>query len=256
MTWCAELKIISGNEDVIGSVLANVGYKFVEDKHQDSGKWLLEHPKYSEVSSSKEVYTDAIEIIEKFNKTAQIEKEDSRLEFVSVRYESSSGIMKRHFFAELSTCVLGGAQLRGEGRIIRNSHLSEDEIIRRIKEAEELEKKKKEATLIRRMSSALTKPAVLYVMELLSISDPSMTELGHIIELIVEDCDGDLTEFTTKAEQSRFERSINHPSVMGLKARHAVSKNQLPPKPMNENEAKSFAHRVGQEWLRKQNNKY
>ena len=73
--------------------------------------------------------------------------------------------------------------------------------------------------------------------------------LGHIIDIVQDACQGDLNAFASKNKITQFNRSINHPKVMGLKARHAISQEQPPPKPMSFEEACLFAKGIGRAWI-------
>jgi hypothetical protein len=86
-------------------------------------------------------------------------------------------------------------------------------------------------------------------MELLAISSPTAAELGHICDLIQDAQRGDLTGLTSDAQRIRFERSINHPAVLGLRARHAVSYEQPPQNPMTLDEATQFVRSLADKWL-------
>lgn len=68
-------------------------------------------------------------------------------------------------------------------------------------------------------------------------------------DLIQNDADGDLVRFASEAQFTRFNRSINHPDVLGLKARHAVSNVESPPDSMSMIEATQFIIDVAEKWI-------
>jgi hypothetical protein len=49
--------------------------------------------------------------------------------------------------------------------------------------------------------------------------------------------DGDLSDIATGKQLTRFNRSNNHPDILGLKARHAVANDDPPPDPLDIGEA-------------------
>ena len=254
MTWDVEVPGLSGDTGIIRAALTCAGYELIEENPENSNLWILHHPKYAFFESAGEVHADATELAGRLRDIARLEGETFDFQVGAIRKKSSDGSTIKNVFASLSACIK--VSVKGEGRVIPNPNISEEERLSRAAEAAQREAEVRRAALIGRMSAALTKPAVLHVMELLAIQEPSATELGHIIDLVTDDCGGDIAGYTTKPELSRFHRSINHPSVMGLKARHAVSYQEPPPKPMTESQAKSFAQRIGREWLKhyEQNN--
>ena len=86
-------------------------------------------------------------------------------------------------------------------------------------------------------------------MKLLKIPEPTTTELGHIVDLVQNECRGSMGKYATRNQLRRFSHSINHPDVFGLKARHAVSAEESPPNPMGYAEAREFARSIGALWL-------
>ena len=103
---------------------------------------------------------------------------------------------------------------------------------------------------MRRVALVLREPIALRVMQLLKAEKPSGTELGHIIDLVRDACGGDLKQLANDVEVNRFCRSINHPAAFGMRARHAISRHEAPPNPMDVGEVVAFARKVASEWLR------
>jgi hypothetical protein len=74
--------------------------------------------------------------------------------------------------------------------------------------------------------------------------------MGLIAEVLEENTRGNLASLgSSKKQWERFDRSINHPSVFGDKARHGKSRVAPPPKPMSEEEAQSFIRAAAVAWL-------
>lgn len=139
--------------------------------------------------------------------------------------------------------------MKAEWREMTKPALSAEALKKRAEEAAAQEAEQRNA-LVALIGAALENPTVLKVMELLSIKEPSPTELGHIFDLVKGACPKkDLSPFANDAQINRFGHSINHPEVFGLTARHAVSRQQPPADPMTYDEARLFARRVGESWL-------
>jgi hypothetical protein len=75
--------------------------------------------------------------------------------------------------------------------------------------------------------------------------------MGHIADLIQDDIGGAMRDLVSGNQLTRFYRSINHPDVFGEQARHIVSKEEPPPKPMNIHEARKFVHGLVELYLEK-----
>ena len=98
------------------------------------------------------------------------------------------------------------------------------------------------------VKAAVASDLVLTVMRLLG-GEPGTLELGHVHELLLDDMDGDLSVFATAKQLTRFNRSINHPDVLGLKARHAITNEEPPPDPMDMGEATRFIESIAEKWI-------
>lgn len=99
-----------------------------------------------------------------------------------------------------------------------------------------------------RVVSAVRDDRALTIQQLLQ-EELTPQILGHIVDIIQDDMNGDLSGLMSRNQQSRFYRSINHPEVFGQKARHIVSSHEPPPHPMNLAEASTFVRDVAEKWL-------
>ena len=99
-----------------------------------------------------------------------------------------------------------------------------------------------------RVIPALDDDNVITVMKMLN-SDLNPAAMGNIISLIQDNMNGDVSSIVTKAQLTRFERSINHPEVYAERARHIVSNQEAPPLPMHQKEAEIFVKNMVNEWL-------
>ncbi len=246
MTWISELSGVSGDGEVVRVALTRNGYEIYEDS-EDASTWLVQHPKYNQFASASEVHEDTKSIISQLVQMAELEGIELSASAGSVRRVNPDGTTNKNIFVTIYSCIR--LETRVKATIIYNSEISEEERLRRQAGAEEHEAARKRAAAISRVSAAINNPTVIQISKLVRTSDLTMTEAGHIIDIVKDDLNGDLSALTTKAELKRFERSINHPEVMGLAARHAVTNEQPPPRPMTEEAARSYAKRIGREWL-------
>jgi hypothetical protein len=132
----------------------------------------------------------------------------------------------------------------------RGLSLSEAER-KRIEEAEkEAAYQKKRRKAISRFVSAFIDERALQVQRLLQ-GDLNPQTMGHIADLIQDDIGGAMRDLVASHQLTRFYRSINHPDVFGEQARHIISKEEPPPKPMNIHEARKFIHGLVELYLEK-----
>jgi hypothetical protein len=75
------------------------------------------------------------------------------------------------------------------------------------------------------------------------------TTIYHIYELIRADQGSALKELASSNQLDRLTRSVNHPDVHGHAARHIVSENEPPSKPMRIDEARSFIRELAYRWF-------
>ena len=139
----------------------------------------------------------------------------------------------------------GAASLSIAGHVATIAHGSAELTPEERAEIQRLARAARAAELVR---AALASELVLTVMRLLD-GEPGTLELAHIHDLIQDDMNGDLSGFASEAEFTRFNRSINHPEVLGLEARHAVTNVEPPRDPMDIGEATRFITSVAQKWI-------
>ena len=247
MNWRVEIPRIYGDEQMLRSVLEGSGYELIWERSANSDSWLLKHSKYDLFDTANPIHDDAIDLATKLKVLSRLEGEEIGLEIGDVLKMNEGGSPSKYLFAS----IVENLTLTGHvgAVLIRNPNISDEERSRLAEEVARQEAARKRAAKVARMRAALQKPSVLQVQELLAITEPSSTELGHIVDLIKDDYSGDLSRFSSNSELTRFYRSINHPSVLGLRARHVVTKKDPPPRPMQESEARSFAQGIGQRWL-------
>jgi hypothetical protein len=171
------------------------------------------------------------------------------IQFGPVRLHHPNGSTNRHIFAELHA-VIGNASLVATATVTRNPALSDEEHKKLLEEAAARAEEQRRNALVRRATAALQHPRVLEVMKLMSIPEPTTTELGHIVDLVQDACGGNIDRYASAKQLRRFKYSINDPTVFGLGARHAVAKTEPPAQPMNIEEARAFARGIGAAWLK------
>jgi hypothetical protein len=224
MDWEIEIIKITGEEDCTREVLQRCGYEFRKRENEQIMTEWLHHSKYKIFTSCGEVDFDSQKIVSRLREILRLNVANLGIEFGVIKQlinDSSTQqyiILRPFAMTAISTCTV-------EVEIIKNPNIS-DEQRQASQRKFDQQMKTKEVNLA---VAAMTKPSIIKIMKLISVPRPSVTQLGHIVDLIVEDCNGDITEFASKNEKERFYRSINHPQVMGLESRHAVSKQEPPP---------------------------
>ena len=244
MTWFIEILAIAGDESIVQDVLQHAGYKISETNEENRRVKLLSHPKYESFQAANDIHLDSMSIERKLREFSRLESIKLGIQFGPVRSKNLHGSIHLYIFSNVSQ----KDGVKGEWREMPKPALSAEARKKRAEEAAAQETEQRNA-LVALLGAALENPTVLKVMELLNIEEPSLTDLGNIVELVQDACHGDVRRFASKAEITRFKRSINHPEVFGLTARHAVSSESPPPDPMTYDQARLFARRVGESWL-------
>lgn len=208
---------------------------------------VLRHAKYQGCGEASKVNADAQHLASRLARFSDVEGASLGISFGPVQHVDTDGSTSKHIFVQL-TSVLSVA-CTGTVTIIRDPAVSEEEHVRLAAEAAARAAEFRRQTMVRRGQAAMKDARVLDLMELVKVEKLSPTQMGHIVDLVRDLCAGKLDTFAGGSEIKRFERSINHPGVMGLDSRHAVTSHQPPPKPMTLGEAGEFARRIGAEWL-------
>ena len=92
---------------------------------------------------------------------------------------------------------------------------------------------------------------VVNVLQLLAgeLTPFTMSHLGEIIENDMGKGRNNLVPGASVNRWKRFDRSMNHPTVYGLQARHPVSNDEPPSNPMYRDEAEHFIRLIAERWL-------
>lgn len=237
-----------GDRALVLEIIAAAGYAVTTVSEDPEGGWRLTHAKYSSAANVGDIHSDATELAETLAHIARLENLELGMDIGPVIYRLTDGTEKKHHYVAVNDCALVLDTF--SATVTVSSQLSQDEQERRAKEAARKAAEEKRRALIARMGAAVKNPTIVHVMELLQISNPDPTELGHIVDIVKDACSGDLGKFCSARDQRRFYHSINHPSIMGLKARHAVTNNEPPSNPMDLDDAKAFASGIARAWIR------
>jgi hypothetical protein len=243
MRWTVEIHSV-GDEEALRRVLELGGGKLI---HADARAFWL--PDFETCESADTVWAAASRFRERLCRFGELDAElQVRLVLGPVCEHLGDGSVRRHHFLTAETGVY---TLTGFGTTLthRTASISEDERQEALQRAEERARRERREKAVKLAAAAAVDERVLQVMELLQVPDPTGTQLGHIVDLIRDARGGDLSAFATENEMTRFERSINHPKVMGLNARHATSKQEPPPNPMQHPEATLLARDIARKWL-------
>lgn len=246
MRWLVEVPKVIGDHALVTAVVERTGYKLVAEDTAGP-RLLLTHPKYDECETASLVHADAKPLAETLRRFSELEGTPVGIAIGAVQLKQPDGTKHKHIFAEVHAEI--SMTLSATATVTRNPAISDAEHQRLVAEAEAKAAEQKRSSIIRRASAALQRPRILEVMELMNTAEPTTTQLGHIVDLVQDECGGDLKRYTNREQLKRFKRSINNPQVFGLKARHAVSAEDPPRKPMDYAEAIAFAHSIGRSWL-------
>ncbi len=247
MKWLAEIQLDSNPYGIAEEVLKRAGYSILQQNVNSGHSVVIHHPEFERSCSANEVHFRLETLADRISVCSRFLGAPFSITDIVIRELKPDGTYKNYFYGKIScqtTSSLSFTEHYDPG-----PNYDPEKYRAALLEQHRREEEANKERLISLLAASLSNPNILNVLSLMKMDDPSATDLGHIVDLIQDECNGDIGEFTTKAKQRRFERSINHPEIMGLKARHAVSREQPPPKPMSFEEAKEFAHRVGAAWL-------
>lgn len=115
------------------------------------------------------------------------------------------------------------------------------------KERQELDRQAKAKRASQLVHAVMMNGDVLTVLKLLD-GEPTTTDLNHALEIIQDEAD--IKSFTSRKQLRRFTASINHPAVLGLKARHARLGATPPKNPMSMEAATQFIRDLADRWIK------
>ena len=234
MRWSVKIHEITG-DDILADVLATAGYSLDGD--------MLSGEEFEACEAWGDVADLAYDLAHRVREVARLNP-DYEIGFeTSTVHEYDADGTEIHCHRKVYARGAATLTVTGHAAVVSVTDLSlspeeqaEKERLARVARAGELVK------------AAARSELVLTVMRLLD-GEPGTLELGHVHELLLDDMDGDLSAFATGKQLTRFNRSINHPDVLGLKARHAVTNDHPPPDPMDMGEATRFIRSIAEKWI-------
>lgn len=254
MRWLVELCNTAGSERLLSDILRRFSLEVIE---MDGVKYLRGKPLEGN-SAPQEVYAVAkrIEDILKESATRPPYPEASfsvggKVLDLSVPEPARTCIFVRGASSVQANYSSGGAVSVGPTVAMTDEERlrQEEERLRQEKEQREHEYQRVLELTSVAVLSAFADENALMVQRLLAAPLQPL-ELGHIAEIIESDLGGLKRNLASIAEWTRFNRSINHPVVFGQAARHIVTSQDPPPRPMDLGEATAFIRRVSAEWLK------
>lgn len=234
MRWSVQINDQIG-EDILTDVLAEAGFTLDGD--------MLSGELFDACSEWGDVSDIAHDLAHRVREIARLHP-DIEIGFFSgpvYEFDEDGKEIHRHnkVYAKGAAVLALSATVAGVGTV--TSSLTAEE-------RAEMERKARVQRAGELVKAAVRSDLVLTVMRLLD-GEPGSLELGHVHDLLLDDMDGDLSSLASKKQLTRFNRSINHPDVLGLKARHAVTNQEAPPDPMSLEEATDFVRGIAQKWI-------
>lgn len=234
MRWAVKISDIA-SEDILADVLTEVGFNLSVD--------MLSGEPFEAFLDWKDVSDAAHDLAHNIRELARLSPEFELSFSAGAVHEYDADGKEVHVhnmvYAE-GTAICMSASVVGVSSV--TSSLSPEE-------QAEMERKGRAARAAELLRAATCSDMVLTIMRLLD-GEPGTLELGHVHALVLDDMNGDLSEFTTKKQLTRFKQSINDPRVLGLKARHAVTNTAPPAEPMTLEEATLFIKLVAEKWIK------
>jgi len=245
MRWRVEIIEPSGDDRLLRDVLAARSIRLYEE----DGKLFLIGDPFEALEIGAQVYELASRVQSIVTEIGQADSDIlMTFQIGPVLEKLENGELRRHLFlaarGSASSFATGAVSLAVE----RGKSLSEADRKRIEEEQKELAYQNKRRKAISRFVSAFIDKRALQVQRLLKKELTPQT-MGHIAEVIQDDLGGAIRDLVSGNQLTRFSRSINHPSVFGELARHIISKEEPPPKPMSLDEARTFIRALAAHWL-------
>lgn len=247
MRWRVEISQRKGDDRLLRDVLEEVSIRL----HEEAGELFLTSDRFDAVETAAQVHQLASQVQ---SILAEVAEDDPD---IAMSFQVGA-VLEKLLNEALRRCVFLNA--RGASFSFGTGHAiatiapgpSLTEADRR-----KIEEEKKEQAYLNKRRKAVSRfvPAflngrALQVQRLLQ-KELNAQSMGHIADLIQSDMGDEMRDLVSQNQLTRFYRSINHPDVYGEQARHIISKQQPPPKPMKLDEARVFIREVITRWLEK-----
>lgn len=246
MRWQVAISDFKGDLRLLRDVLAGLSAGLIEE----DGQLFLTSAEFEALGKSGDVHTQATRIVAAINGANYGDLADwLRLTLGSlVAEQKEDGRRLKHH-----VLVLEAAEFHVTGHsaalfVGANANLPEDDRKRIEADLKEREYQRHLRTAKSRVRSAYRDDQARKVQQLLQAELDTQT-LYHIFEIVRGDMKGAFEKLATKDQQARFTHSMNHPKVLGEKARHAVSTTQPPSNPMRLDEARQFIRNLAERWM-------
>jgi hypothetical protein len=244
MRWRVSVSSLPDDSRLLQELLAPLGFSLIAE---DSGDFLVGDI-FEPEQSAEAVYKTATHLEEV---ASEIERGDPaaqcKFKTGSVFERAENGSWRQHAFAKLEARAFAIATATGI-LSVSTSNLSEEEGLRLEQRRKELEFRSLRERTVPKFASAFRYPHALQVQQLLRSELDPLT-LGHIADIVEDDLGAAITQLSSRNQWTRFRRSINHPDVFGVNARHIVSSVEPPPDPMTLDEAQAFVRDIARQWL-------
>lgn len=241
MRWQVGISGFKCELELIEQVFERLGYKIVENEEI----YYLNSDKFETCSDHNAVWEEANKLknsIQNLLVLIPIKNIAFNLEHILETQEDGSS--QKHCFAAVVMSASTVLTLNGHALTIGTPEEIEKQRIKR----EEQEKREKVRETVKLIATSSKYDQVQLVLDLLKGQlTPLIT--GHIFDLIEDDIGSDIKLLSNKTKIRRFTRSINHPDIFGVEARHIVSRQPPPPDPMNLEEAKEFIKELVNKWV-------
>lgn len=245
MRWRVEISEPSGDDQLLRDELKQVSILL----HDETGTLFLTSERFEALQTATQVYELASKVQSILAEVTR-DHPDIAMTFQvgPVLEEVANGELRKHVFATLRATSLSFASVNATLTVGRAPSLSDadrERIENEQKEQAYLSKRRKATALF---VSAVIDESALRVQRLLR-NELTTQSMWHIFELIQDDMGGAMRDLVPHNQQTRFERSINHPLAFGQQARHVISKVEPPPNPMSLDEARAFVQGLAARWL-------
>lgn len=240
--WAIEIGDLPGNRRLLMDVLAGLG---ISSRETDGGL-LLESPRFEALSTPEDVRTEVVRLAARMRDVKSCNPDIDCTFSLKVVIDRSGDKPRKHYYLTIHESLL--LQSSMEVSLAPDQEPTAEERARQEAERRERDYIALRGKALSRVLSAVHDQKALDVQKLLH-EELSPVVLGNIVEIIQADLGPDMRELMSRKQQVRLERSLNHPEVFGLTARHAVSNAQPPPDPMFLEEARAVVRAIAEQWL-------
>jgi len=242
MRWFVEITDVEGNDRLLREILGELSITVVEEQ---AGRFLVSES-FEVLATPGEVHDLAMRvrsILEEADLQIQL-----KFKLGSVFEEAGGDARRKHAFLTISPAhfrIIGSTM---SVKLESSVPLSEDQRKRLEEEQREREYQQLRRKALSRVLSAFRDDRALQVQRLLR-GELTPQTMGHIADLIQDDIGREMRDLISGTQLARFYRSINHPDVFGVQARHIVSNVEPPSHPMSLGEAREFIRALATRWM-------